>query len=162
MHIRKLFIMLLGVLLAMQAGAQTVYKDVFLEEFPTGLWTGFYRYVSCEDDQIYGEGVAHLTINRVLLDEQITRVSIDGTLTLIRFPETDTAPKYNMGMKLNTSSVIKVSQPGAYDVYLNPLEGPSFTAANGYQPQANTLVAAMTSCEGNPYKISIVLHPPGK
>lgn len=159
---KRLLLLISGMILAIQCLGATIAKDVFLEEFPTGLWTGFYRYVSCEDNLLYGEGSAHLTIDRVILDDNISRITIDGTLSLIGFPETDTAANYATGVKLDTSEIIKTTTAGVYDVYLNPMEGPSFTASYGYQPRANTLIAAITTCEGNPYKISLILHPPVK
>lgn len=160
MQIKKLLIFFGFMVLSLQSLSATQVKDAFLEEFPTGLWKGSYRYVSCEDSQLSGEGIAHLTVNRAILDDDTTRVTIDGTLLLVGFPDTETSPSYNKGVELNTSSIIKTNNAGVYNVYLNLFEGPSFTAANGYQPRANTLVAAIAACQGNPYTITLVLYPP--
>lgn len=142
----------------LQAG--TVVKDAYLEDFPTGLWTGTYRYISCEDKQVEGEGSAHLTVDRVLLDDDVTRITIGGTLSLIGFPDNLNTPNYARGVRLNASQISRKNSKGTYDVQLNLERGPSFTADNGYQPIANTLIAALGSCDGNPYQIYVTVHPP--
>lgn len=153
---------LLLLLASMSGLAATTINDLYLEDFPSGLWTGYYRYVSCEDREVTGEGKAHLTVEQVTLDEPHGRAGFTGTLSLIGFPDDSETPDYSQGVKLDLSEIIKTRKEGFYNAYLDPVEGPTFSGENGYQPMALTLIVAIARCDGNPYQIYLTLNPPPK